>query len=235
MCLFSSSVLIARQVGGGIAALALARHCGSSHEVTVIDENWRTESRSGPLGFRFGPWTGLISQMYSESGEAFEQDPDRLLCAIKVHRVKVFEGLEEIATHPVPGKMISMSTFAAVHTRLHSIVKSRKDISVVKAKVTGKRDKVNGNWEITYEMNGTSVTKETDILVLTGGAYAGDRSHLREYRVTPTMLEGMLVWHGLLPVAWKDRAETTPGYLKTIAPGTLVRVLMGTPNHSIVL
>jgi hypothetical protein len=198
----------------------------------VIVESRLAESRYGPLGFRLGPWTGLISQMYSESPE---RDFDSLLCAINIHQVKVFKGAEEIATHPVPEKMVSMSTFAAVHKRLHSIIESRKDISVVHAKVTGKVDNGNGHWEITYDMAGTSVTEEAEILVLTGGACAADRSHLSEYRGRPNTSDGLLVWHGILPDAEMDYTETTSGYLEALAPGTMVRVLMGTPNHSIAL
>jgi hypothetical protein len=223
--------------------LALARHCEKSHKITVIAENEILESRTGALGIPLGPWAALFFQMYSESGQSLEQHSDRhpnkdsnriLPQAIGICQIKVFEGAELKAIHSVPERMLSMSTLAAVHDSVRSIVASC-DISIINAKVTGKRDNGRGNWAITYEEEGRPTTKEADILVLAGDAYAGDRSHLREYRGMPSMSDGLLVWHGILPVTWEDCAETPSGCLKELAPGTLVRLLMGTPNHSIVL
>jgi hypothetical protein len=194
----------------------LAGYCKESHDVTVIDENQLPESGTGSFGIRLGPWAALCFQQYSEHSD-------------KIHQVKVFHGTDEKDPQPVEEKMISISTLNAVRKRC------KRDVSVVKAMVTEKKDNANGYWEITYDNGGILETEKADILVLAGDAYAADQSHLREYRGMPSMSDGLLVWHGILPVAWKDCAETTTSCLKALAPGTLVRLLMGTPNHSIVL
>jgi hypothetical protein len=191
-----------------------AGYCKERYDVTVIDENRLAEG--GSLGIRLGPWAALRFQHYSKHSN-------------KIHQVKVFKGADEIETQLVPERMISLSTLDAV------LEGCKRDVSVVKAMVTEKKDNADGYWEITYDKTGILETEKADILVLAGDAYAGDRSHAREYRGVPSMSDGLLVWHGILPVAWKDCAETMSGCLRALAPGTLVRLLLGMANHSIVL